>query len=183
MLTVKEGALEFSFPAPNVRLLKYDDSDGYRNHLLKGSPDCRGVDILCLSPDNVLWLVEVKDYRLDEVQQDRSELADVVVRKVLDTLAGLMCLKHTSFADADFAKAACSAKALRVVAHVEGRGRVLDKAKKLRKTANEERFLADLKARLLQKMVKLGIRPQVGNLGKPPAEVPWKVSSLSFKAK
>ena len=182
MLSLDEGALRFSFPVSGTRTLKYDDSEGYRPHVQKASPSRCGVDILCLTPDGVLWLVEVKDYRRDDVQQDRSGLADVVVDKVLDTLAGLVCIKHSSWEDNDFAKAACQARDIRVVAHVDGLGRWQDDSKHLRKSQTVNAFIADLQVNLHRKLRKVGLRSDVASLQWPRADFPWVVSSRSFDA-
>ena len=46
---------------------------------------------MVIDGDKTLWLIEVKDYRSDAVEKDRSQLADVIVDKIWDTLAGLWC--------------------------------------------------------------------------------------------
>ena len=50
---------------------------------------------MVIDGDKTLWLIEVTDYRSDAVEKDRSQLADVIVDKVWDTLAGLWCTQFT----------------------------------------------------------------------------------------
>ena len=180
MQVIEEGALAFEFGIESVCVLKYDDTIFYRNRLQKVCPHRRGVDILCLDGDKTLWLIEVKDYRSDIVEKDRSRLADVIVDKVLDTLAGLRCAQFADTTEKDFASAAAEAERLRVVAHVEGRGRIRDDSKHLRKSQTELAFAADLKVRLHQKFIKLGITSTVAGLKYPKKNCPWTVRSLPF---
>lgn len=180
MQVIEEGALAFDFAVGSVRVLKYDDTVFYRNRLQKVCPHRRGVDILCLDGDKTLWLIEVKDYRSDTVEKDRSRLADVIVDKVLDTLAGLRCAQFADTTEKDFASAAAKAERLQVVAHIEGRGRMRDDSKHLRRSQTELAFAADLKVRLHQKLIKLGMTSAVAGLKYPKQGCPWTVRSLSF---
>ena len=179
MKTIEEGALAFDFP-DNVSVLKYDDTDIYRNHVQKVSPSRRGVDILCLTTEKTLWLIEVKDYRLDAMEQDRSTLPDVIVDKVLDTLSGLWCAESMICRERIIAAEMRRAEGLRVVAHVEGRGRLKDDSKRLRKSQTDWAFAADLKVKLRRKFVKLGLSSAVASVQIPEKSCPWTVRNLSL---
>lgn len=132
-------------------------------------------------PDQALWLIEIKDYRLDAVEQDRSTLPSVIVDKVLDTLAGLCCAKSMNCDEAEFASQALKINKVCVVAHVEGLGRLKDDSKHLRKTQTAQGFAADIQVMLRKKFSKVGLSVKVASLEKPLNGCPWTVRSLPFK--
>lgn len=103
---------------------------------------------MVIDGDKTLWLIEVKDYRSDAVEKDRSQLADVIADKVWDTLAGLRCAQFADTTEKGFASVAAKAERLRVIAHVEGRGRMRNNSEQLRRSLTELAFAADLKVRL-----------------------------------
>ena len=121
---------------------------------------------MVIDGDKTLWLIEVKDYRSDAVEKDRSQLADVIADKVWDTLAGLRCAQFADTTEKGFASVAAKAERLRVIAHVEGRGRMRNNSEHLRRSLTELAFAADLKVRLYQKFTK--------------QDCPWTVRSLPF---
>ena len=92
---------------------------------------------MVIDGDKTLWLIEVKDYRSDAVEKDRSQLADVIVDKVWDTLAGLRYAQFADMTEKGFASVAAKAERLQGIAHVEGRGRMRDNSKHLRRSLTE----------------------------------------------
>jgi hypothetical protein len=118
MTALTEGKLTFTFPN-GWQVSKYDEWPFYRNQFIR-CLDSRAVDFLALSPNSeILWLIEVKDYRLNQ-RTKTTELFDEVASKVKDTLAGLVAAKmdeaHTNQA---FASSCLAARHLRVVLHLE----------------------------------------------------------------
>ena len=122
----------------------------------------------------------MKDSRSDAVEKDRSQLADVIADKVLDTLAGLRCAQFADTTEKGFASVAAKAERFRGIAHVEGRGRMRDNSEHLRRSLTELAFAADLKVRLHQKFTKLGMTSDVDGLKYPKQDCPWTVRSLPF---
>lgn len=116
--SIQEGSQIFSFPK-NAIASKYDDWTHYRQQFSRGFNWAKAVDILYVS-DSVGWLIEVKDYR-QGCQIKPSELADVVARKVHDTLSGLVSAKFTANNPEEMyvAKSLLRCSRLRIVLHVE----------------------------------------------------------------
>jgi len=97
-----EGKLQFTFP-PSWYVVKYDDSIFYKQKIqkIKLGKDAEGKDLgdpkamdyIALSPDGKLWLIEVKDFRGHRIENKlrlaSKELIREVIKKTLDTLAGL----------------------------------------------------------------------------------------------
>jgi len=120
MPTLTIDRLDFNFP-PHWRISKYDDWVFYTS---KFQSMCgggvKGVDILAIDPQHIVWFVEVKDYR----RHPRTKVADIaqeVATKVFDTLAGLLPAKVYSDSndEVDFAQRIHNATKLRVVLHLE----------------------------------------------------------------
>lgn len=66
----------------------FDSSTFYRKHFQAFDGGTKAVDLLALSSEGLLWLVEVKDYR----RQRRTKVGSVydeVASKVIGTLAGI----------------------------------------------------------------------------------------------
>jgi hypothetical protein len=83
---LSESHLRFTFP-PAWVVRRFDDTAAYRSISGFG---LKGVDFLCLAPDDQLWLIEVKNYRRRDPRH-RTErrnpkgLAEHVGRKVTDS--------------------------------------------------------------------------------------------------
>jgi hypothetical protein len=87
-LTIEQ--LKFTFPdAWNIS--KYDDWSFYRNQFCRFLTGAKAVDLPAVCPEGILFLIEVKDYRLHRRTKDKViSLADEVTKKVLDTLAAML---------------------------------------------------------------------------------------------
>lgn len=66
---------------------KYDDSSFHRNQFQSFAGGCKAMDAVAFG-DNVLWLIEIKDYRLHPRSKPSTVFAEVAA-KVKGTLAGL----------------------------------------------------------------------------------------------
>ena len=111
--------LTFEFP-DGWLVAKYDDWSYYRNRFAMIQDGVKALDILALSPEGVVWLIEVKDYSR-HVRTKPSELDDEVARKVLDTLAALLPAKLNGdvHEETRMAQLMLRAKGLRMVLHLE----------------------------------------------------------------
>jgi hypothetical protein len=167
-LRVCVDGLAFDFP-PGWRASKYDDWAFYRKQFGKMRSGIKAVDIVAIAPEQVLWLIEVKDYRRPR-QSKVPSLPGIVAAKVFDTLAGLLPAAVNANDDAEraLASAALGAGRLRVVAHVEQ----TSKPSKLFPQAVD---LSRVQM-VLRRLVK-AIDPHalVVDRGEP-ARVPWTVS-------
>jgi hypothetical protein len=93
----EEGCLRFSF-GNEWRVIKYDDSPVYREHISK-LPETKAVDFIGLHAGD-LFLIEVKDLRGFRIQNQArltsGDLAIEVGQKVRDTLAGIIGAYRTA---------------------------------------------------------------------------------------
>lgn len=93
MPTITEGNLVFTFP-DDWKVIKYDDSDFYRNNI-PTDIGMSAVDfILSRHPGfSDLILIEVKDFRgytvINRKRQTSGELVNEVITKCLDSIAAL----------------------------------------------------------------------------------------------
>lgn len=69
-------------------LLKYDDSVFHRNQFQSFAGGSKTVDLVAVSSDGVVWLVEVKDYRRHRHAKPGS-IYEEMAMKARATLAGL----------------------------------------------------------------------------------------------
>ena len=93
-----ESNLQFTFPA-DWRVRKFDETRAYRSISGRG---LKGVDFIAISPDDKLWLIEVKNYRprLKNGRQYRAyhrppkQLAAQVAGKWRDSLRLIRIVHH-----------------------------------------------------------------------------------------
>lgn len=117
-ITLIEGSLSFELEQVNFAE-KYDDWRHYRNVFNSACESSKAVDFL-VSKAGTLWLIEVKDYRR-HLRTKPSNLADEVMLKVRDTMAGLV---STAFVGMDSgekstSRSALSHRKLRILFHLE----------------------------------------------------------------
>ena len=110
--------LIFSFPS-DWQVAKYDETAFYRQQFQSFAGGSQAVDIVALAGE-VLWLIEVKDYRRRKREKSIG-LADEVALKVRSTLAGLATARVRANDDSErqFARRAMLASQLRVALHLE----------------------------------------------------------------
>jgi hypothetical protein len=104
MPTKQEKGIWLDFPE-GWGAVKYDgdskdDNAGfYRAKIEHQVQNVRGVDVVSLSapPDNRLFLIEVKDYRISASTADREakKLRQTVIQKALNTISGLYAAART----------------------------------------------------------------------------------------
>ncbi|WP_145399968.1 hypothetical protein [Paracoccus sulfuroxidans] len=117
-ITLSEGDLSFELEQVSFAE-KYDDWRHYRNVFNSACGASKAVDF-AVSKAGTLWLIEVKDYRRNK-RTKPSSLADEVMLKVRDTMAGLV---STAFVgvdaqEADRSRSALSSRKLKIVLHLE----------------------------------------------------------------
>lgn len=115
---IVEGKLRFTFPQGALST-KYDDWSFYRTQFNSAFGGTKAVDIIYLE-DDVMWLIEVKDYR-QQKRQKTMPLYEEVALKVKDSVAGLTAA-YCNANDPDikdYAKKALKQTRIRVVLHLE----------------------------------------------------------------
>lgn len=80
----------------------------------------KSLDLLAIDPDKTVWLIEVKDYRVNS-RTKPSDLGEEIARKVFDTLAAIIPAKiyATDPNEQQLARAISASRKLRVVLHLE----------------------------------------------------------------
>lgn len=113
------GQLTFVFPN-GWQISKYDEWSFYRKRFQRFLRGAKGVDVLAVSPNRTVFLIEVKDYRVNRRTKAIS-VADEVTKKVLDTLAAMLPCKVNGdeVAETHFSNRVLKADFLRVILHLE----------------------------------------------------------------
>lgn len=109
----------FLFPT-DWQALKYDDSAFHRHQFQNFAGGSKAMDVVALSPDRELWLIEVKDYTRHRRSKSGS-LFDEVATKVRATLAGLAVarIRANDPHERGMADMAMRARSIRVVLHLD----------------------------------------------------------------
>jgi hypothetical protein len=159
--------LSFDFPE-DWQAVRYDGWGFYRNHWSRMFNNIKALDILALDPQRTVWLIEVKDYRVN-ARTKPSELGEEVARKVFDTLAALLPAKvnATTLSEKKFAAAISRARDFRVILHLEQPR----KHSKLRPRAINP---ADIKLKLRKLLKPVDAHPVVAELEQM-GNLPWTV--------
>lgn len=111
--------LAFDIPATFLAT-KYDGWAFYRNQVER-MDGAKAVDLLIIAQDgSEMFLVEVKDYSR-HARTKPSTLADEMAAKVLHSLGGILAARTRAVVNLEqaAADAACRARKLRVVLHLE----------------------------------------------------------------
>ncbi len=116
--TLTEGRLTFSF-SNRSDVTAYDRWSFVLNQFQSFCGSSKAVDFLCID-GGVLWIIEVKDYRLPRTPKP-SNLSMMVAGKVRDSVAGLVAAQCNANdpQEQQFAQRALRTTRLRVVLHVE----------------------------------------------------------------
>jgi len=98
---------------------KYDDSAFHRNQFQSFAGGSKAVDAVAMATGDVLWLIELKDYRHHPRTKPSSVFAEVAL-KVRVTLAGLAIarLRANDLSDKSHAQQAMACAQMRVVLQV-----------------------------------------------------------------
>ena len=117
-ITLDEGGLSFKFDRVQFAE-KYDDWRHYRGVFNSACGSSKAVDFL-VSKEKTLWLIEVKDYRRQK-RTKPSDLADEVMLKVRDTMAGLVSAAFVGVDTEEKKKSrrALSHRTIRIALHLE----------------------------------------------------------------
>lgn len=168
MKIIKIDSLAFSFEV-GWSVEKYDSWNFYRKHFQKARPSVKAVDILAISPENWLFLMEVKDYRRYP-RTKPSEISAEFSGKVFDTLAALLPanLNASDADEKDFASKALSSVKIRIVLHIEQPA----KHSKLFPRAID---LSNVKLQLRQSLKAIDPHPWVTDGSSK--KVPWTVTN------
>ena len=68
---------------------KFDDWIFYKNHFCRVQDGLKAMDVVAVSPDNVAYLIEFKDYR-HKKRTKTETLESEFIGKTLSTLAALL---------------------------------------------------------------------------------------------
>lgn len=174
MTTICEGNLEHRFPA-DWTASKYDEWPYYRNHFERGFGGCKAVDFVAQDPQDRLWLVELKDYRVYP-RTKPSEIAAEVAVKVRDSLAGIFAAAkwHSDHLRAQDARRHLGAKKIRVVLHLE-------QPQRDSKMFPQVGELSKIQQQLKQLVKSVDPHPLVINL-RSPQGLPWSMDSIPGEA-
>lgn len=117
--SIREGQLIFQFP-DNWTVTKFDEWSFYRNQFQRVCNGTKAVDLIAVSPDRWVWLIEVKDYRQKRRAKD-IPLKDEIAYKVRDTLAALLpaYVNANEESEKQIAGEVLAATRIRVVLHLE----------------------------------------------------------------
>ena len=99
---------------------KFDEWTFYRRHFACIHEGIKAVDLLALSPDKTLYLIEVKDYRRHR-REKRTPLIEEIVLKICWTLAALppAGINASNSGESTMARSFLGAKKFRVILHLE----------------------------------------------------------------
>ncbi|HFD86239.1 MAG TPA: hypothetical protein ENJ35_01015 [Gammaproteobacteria bacterium] len=170
MSVFTEGSLVFTFDDQQCQASQYDRWSFYRNQYSKMQYGIKAVDFLCSDNAQVLWLIEVKDYRRPNTPKP-SNLPHTIASKVLDTLSGLVAAQCNAndAHERQFARQALTSSRLRVVAHIEQP----TKPSRLFPRAVDQ---ADLKSKLKKLVRAIDSHPVVVDHQTLPQQIPWTVA-------
>jgi len=167
MLMLNVDGLFFSFPE-RWRASKFDEWGYYRNHFIKQRNEIQAIDILVLSPENTVFLVEVKDYRHPQAVKP-SDLPAAIANKVFCTLAALLParLHAIDLDEKQLSRDVLNCQRLQVVVHIEQPQAHLPRVD-----------LADLKQKLKKLLRAIDAHPKIVSMTKPRG-MGWTVSARS----
>ncbi len=166
-----DNTLTCTFPT-NWKIVKCDDWAFYRKQFCKvrdekGNGIC-SVDLLALTPQKELWLIEVKDYRQHR-RRKSIEPWHEFRNKVFDTLAMLLPASCNAVnTEKIFAAEATQAKTLRIAY-------VFLQPKKHSKLFPREFELDDICKKLKQYVKAIDAHPIVMDINIKPASLAWTI--------
>ncbi|WLQ11330.1 hypothetical protein O5O45_16415 [Hahella aquimaris] len=167
MQVLEVDGLTFEFPKSWV-VSKCDEWSFYRKQFSKMWNGIKSLDILAIGPGKEVWLIEVKDYRLN-VRTKPSHLHIEIAEKVFDTLALILpCrLNSNNLKEREVSHFILGAQKLRVALHLEQPR----KSSKLRPRAINP---ADVQQKLRKMLKPIDAHPLVVEISKSHG-MPWSV--------
>lgn len=168
-MQIIEGKLIFDF---DCEALKFDDSTFYRQHFSKITPGIKAVDILAVQ-QKIGYLIEIKDYTNPDTQNlTMKELVEMVINKVISTLAAILPMKNSinnSAREKKIARNFSRANEIKVIVHIE-----LPPKRRTLKQSNWD--LSNLQIQLGRKLKAIDAHPKVVSKDELP-NCPWVVKS------
>lgn len=163
-----EGRLTFSFDA-GCNTAQYDKWSFVRNQFQNVCGGSKAVDFLCIE-NSVLWIIEVKDYRLPGSKKP-SNLPQDVAKKIRDSLAGLIAAQCNANdpQEKKFARQALRTSCLKVVLHVE-------QPRKISKLFPRAVDPSDLKSKLKKLIKAIDPHPKLVDQHTMTINMPWTVA-------
>lgn len=119
MPSLDVDGLQFDFPA--TWFAGKFDQWAYYQRFAQAQQGLKAVDVIAVSPDQTLWLIEAKDYRRPRTGPPDG-LCDKLVAKLLSTLAAILpAAIHGGGVpvEQNLAHLARGVRRIRVVAHIE----------------------------------------------------------------
>ena len=169
-INLTEGRLTFSF-SDNCKAAAYDKWAFVRNQYQGVCGGTKAVDFLCIDR-GVLWLIEVKDYRLPRTPKP-SNLSMLFACKVRDSIAGLVAAQCNANDpnEQQFAQNALRARQVRAVLHIEQPHKV---SRLFPKAVDP----GDLKSKIKKLLKAFDAHPEVVDSNSLRANMNWKVTEL-----
>lgn len=166
-MKIPVDSLIFSFPN-DWRVAKYDDWQFCRA-FQKMSSGIKGVDLIAISPNNTVWFIEAKDYRIHR-RTKTTPLHEEVWLKVRDTLAALLPAKLNATEDDElkFASNVLGSSSLRVALQCE-------QPKKPSKLFPQSINESDVQQKLKKMLKSIDPHPLVINRNRTHPAVEWTV--------
>lgn len=166
-MQVAVDSLTFTFP-DGWLVSKYDEW-GFCRDFQKMKSGIKGVDLIAISPNKTLWLIEAKDFRAHP-RTKPIPLHEEVWQKVYDTLAALLPAKlnASESVEQEFAGKILAASSIRVALQCEQPS----KPSKLFPPSVSE---ADVQQKLKKMLKPIDPHPLVINRNRTHTAVEWTV--------
>jgi len=147
---------------------KYDEWSYYRNQFIKISDGTKAVDLLAISPDHTLWLIEVKNYRRAPRTKEMP-IREEILKKVCDTLAAILPAQCNASDDDEYnyAKEAVKARKIRIILYWE-------QSKHISKLFPQKLSLPDIQNQLKIRLKPIDPHPKVVD-AQTSSHLPWRV--------
>jgi hypothetical protein len=168
-MQIIEGKLIFDF---DCEAIKFDDTTFYRQHFSKITNGIKAVDILAVNQE-IGYLIEIKDYTDPNTKHlTIKELIEIVIHKVISTLAAILPMKisvNHSARERKIARNFSRANEIKVIVHIE-----LPPKRRTLKQSNWD--LSNLQIQLGRKLKAIDAHPKVVSKDELP-NLPWMVKS------
>lgn len=166
-MQIPVDSLIFDFPTGWI-VTKYDDWK-FCGQFQKMKKGIKGIDLIAISPNKTIWLIEAKDFRQHR-RTKKTPLHDEIWQKVYDTLASILPAKVNAIetAECDFAKIILAGSSLRIAFQCEQPSR---HSRLFPRSVDE----ADLQQKLRKMLKPIDPHPLVINRNRTHTAVEWTV--------
>jgi len=166
-MQIIEGKLKFYFDCDAI---KFDETTFYREHFSKITDGIKAVDILAVNKE-IGYLIEIKDYTDPHTKNlSMKELIEVVINKVISTLAAILPMKisvNNLAGERQIARNFLRANEIKVIVHIE-----LPPQRRTLKQSNWD--LSNLQIQLGRRLKAIDAHPKVVFKDKL-QDLPWIV--------